>query len=269
MDLAGVAYYLSMIDPKKSLAQNIDILFFKNGAKLANEFNELYNTLFKEVDKYTEIVRLLATHREGLTRQEIAEKIKKSGGGLTQRLQNLENSDFILGYNRFGAKKKGIIYRLKDFYTLFYLRFIENVRTQDEDYWTKKMHDGDVLVWQGLTFEIICLTHLRCIKRKLGIQGMLVNASSWRSQQPNDNTQIDLVIERADRMIHLCEIKFSMEPYTITKEYEEKLRRRMAIFRAETKTRKTLLTTFVTTYGIMPNIHSGIVASEIVMDDLF
>lgn len=269
MCLGGIPYYLSLIEPKKSFAQNIDILFFKDGPKLANEFNELYSTLFKEADKYIDIVRLLASHREGLTRKEIGEKTKTGGGGLTQRLENLENSDFIMGYNRFGTKKKGIIYRLKDFYTLFYLRFIENIRTQNEDYWTKKIHDSDVLVWQGLTFELICLTHLGCIKQKLGIQGMLVNASSWRSSQPNDNTQIDLVIERADRMIHLCEMKFSVEPYIITKEYEEKLRRRMAIFRAETKTRKPLLTTFVTTYGILPNIHSGIVASEIVMDDLF
>ncbi len=77
------------------------------------------------------------------------------------------------------------------------------------------------------------------------------------------------MIDRADRIINLCEMKFSEGPYTITKDYEYKLRNRMTIFREETKTNKSLVTTLVTTYGVLHGIHSGIVQSEVVMDDLF
>lgn len=247
----------------------MDELFFKRQARLAGEFGELYNVLFKDAEKYVDIVRLLAAHREGLTRKEMAEMLKTNGGGLTQRLANLELSDFIMAYNHFGNKKKGIIYRLTDFYTLFYLKFIENTRAQEDDYWINRGRQADVNAWQGLTFELICLRHLAQIKQRLGISGMFTTASAWRGSTESGSTQIDLVIDRSDRMIHLCEMKFSVEPYIITKEYEERLRQRMAIFRAETKTRKTLLTTMVTTYGLVANAHANVVESQIVMDDLF
>ena len=134
------------------------------------------------------------------------------------------------------------------------------------------MNEPSVVSWQGLTFELICLKHIEQIKKSLGISGVHAEVSSWRSSQNNSENmkaQIDIVIDRADRCIHLCEMMFSTEPFTITKDYELKLRERMAIFREETKTRKTLLTTFVTTFGIRPGIHAGIVQQQVTLDDLF
>ena len=133
------------------------------------------------------------------------------------------------------------------------------------------MHSHSVESWQGFSFETICMTHLEQIKQKLGISGIATTTSSWRKLGSNSEkgAQIDLVIDRADRIINLCEMKFSEQPYSISKDYEEKLRNRMAIFKEDTKTRKSLVTTMVTTYGVLKGIHSGIVQNEVLMDDLF
>ena len=90
-----------------------------------------------------------------------------------------------------------------------------------------------------------------------------------QTNSENKKIQIDLVIDRADRCINLCEMKFSTEPYIITKDYEAKLRERMAIFREETNTRKTLLNTFVTTFGVRSGVHTGIVQQQVTLDKLF
>ena len=272
MYLGGVPFYYSLIDYNRELSYNVDLLFFRPKAKLSNEFNDLYNVLFTGAERYIEIVKLLAQKREGMTRKELGEKLGENGGGLTRRLQNLENCDFIISYSQLGNKKKGAIIRLTDFFSLFYFKFIDGTPKSAGNYWSKKMSEPSVISWQGLTFELICLRHIEQIKKSLGISGVHAVVSSWRSNQNNSENkkaQIDLVIDRADRCIHLCEMKFSFEPFTVTKEYEMKLRERMAIFREETKTRKTLLTTFVTTFGVRPGIHAGIVQQQVILDDLF
>ena len=272
MYLGGVPFYYSLLDYNRELSYNIDLLFFRPKAKLSNEFNDLYNVLFTGADRYIEIVKLLAQKREGMTRKELGEKLGENGGGLTRRLQNLENCDFIISYSQLGNKKKGAIIRLTDFFTLFYLKFIDGVSKTTGNYWSHKMSEPSVISWQGLTFELICLQHIEQIKKSLGISGVHTEVSSWRSNQDNSENkkaQIDLVIDRADRCIHLCEMKFSTELFSITKDYEMKLRERMAIFREETKTRKTLLTTFVTTFGVKPGIHASIVQQQVTLDELF
>ena len=271
MYLGGIPYYYSLLDYKKDLGSNIDDLFFKPKAKLKNEFHELYNVLFSGASHYINIVRLLANKREGMTRKELGDKLGTDGGGLTRYLTNLENCDFIKYFPQFGNKKKSAVIRLTDFFTLFYFKFIESEPSHTSDYWRQKMFRPEVLAWQGLTFELICLLHVRQIKQKLGISGILTTESTWRKDKTDNEQQcqIDLVIDRIDRCIHLCEIKFTTESFTITKEYEMKLRDRMSLFRNSTKTNKSLFTTFITTFGINKGIHSGIVQSEIMLDDLF
>lgn len=271
MYVGGIPFYLSLIDVKKSLAQNIDLLFFNEGAQLSREFNELYTALFKGADKYLELVRALADRKEGMTRQELMDRCHIQGTRLTKMLENLESSDFIIAYTQFNNKKKGIIYRIQDFYTLFYLKFIEGTRTQDETYWPYKINKPEVLAWQGFSFELVCLLHLNQMKQCLGIDRIHTMASSWRSNKAETpvNTQIDLLIERSDRVINLCEMKFSVQPYDITRDYADKLRFRMALFNQETKNTKAVIPTMVTTYGILPSVNSGIIQDEIRMDDLF
>lgn len=265
MVFGGVPYYYSLIDFKKSLAQNIDTMFFTKGGQLANEFNELYNALFSSADRYLKVVRLLASKPKGLTRDEILKASKMQGGFLTKILLNLERSDFIQGIAAFGKKKKGIIYRLTDFFSIFYFKFVEENRSQDSQFWTHSLNTPAINAWHGLTFETLCLMHSEQIKAKLGISGMLTSVSCFQ----NKNVQIDLIIDRADRMINLCEIKFSTAPYPISTKYADKIRSRMAEFQAETNTRKGIVNTFVTTYGILNANTSSLVNSEVMLDDLF
>lgn len=271
MAMGGVPYYLSLLNPEQSLAQNIDRLFFAKNAPMREEFDELFNALFSQADKYISVVNSLAGSREGLLRSEVMERTKMSGGSLSKIMENLERCDFIEKYSRYKSSVRNTLYRISDPYTLFYFKFLQSNNSKDEHWWTNNMLSHSVEAWQGFSFETICLSHLDQIKSKLGIGGIATTASSWRKMgvEKDKGTQIDLVIDRADRVINLCEMKFSSSPYSITKEYEQTLRNRMALFKAETKTTKSLATTLVTTFGVIHGVHSGIVQSEVLMDDLF
>lgn len=270
MILGGIPFYLTLLNPKLSLLSNIDELFFADAhAMLRTEYNELYSTLFKRPDNYLAVIRMLTERKEGFTRKEISEKTKLGGAALSKILSDLEQCDFIFSYARYGNAKNNAIYRIKDFYTLFYHKYVNGIDTKDSLRWTHLSSTPQVSSWQGFSFELLCLLHLDEIKKALGIDRILNDASAWRSRQPEQNTQIDLVIERADHNINLCEMKFSSGMYAIDKGYEQKLRERMSIFLAETMTRCSTRITMVTTYGVLQNKHSGIVNDEVLLDDLF
>ena len=269
----GVPFYLKMLNPKLSFAQNIDNLCFSENGILKIEFDELYNSIFNRADTYIEIVRTLSKNKSGLTRQEISEKINLSGAFLTKVLTNLERCNFIDKTNVFGIRKSETIYRLVDFYTLFYFKFIENNNYKDEQWWTHNIDSRSIYAWMGLTFELVCILHQQQIKKALGISGMSTSVTTWRfkpkSESDGEGVQIDMIIERADRIIHLCEMKFSEGSFNIPSEYESKLRNRRDIFREKTKTKKSIVHTFVTTYGVGEGKHHSIVHSEVTMNDLF
>lgn len=277
MYLGGIPFYLSLLSYDKTLEENIDELFFDHHAKLAREFYDLYDAQFKDAGRYIELIKVLAAHREGMTRQEIIDAVSLSGGGLSVMLENLERNDLIRSYTRYGNKRKGIIYRVTDFFTIFYLKYVDGVRHRPSRYWLAKSSTPSVTAWRGLTFELVCLLHIDQINQALGIMGMLTSESCWRSSQAQEvngsgklkKAQIDMIIERTDRIIHLCEMKFSNERFIITKEYEEELRDKMTIFRQETKTTKMLNLTFVTAFGVAKGVHAGIVQSQVIIDDLF
>ncbi len=271
MTLGGVPFYLSLLNSKESLAQNIDRLFFQKNAVMKNEFDELFNALFIQADRYIEVVAALAKQREGLQRAEIIAETSISGGGLSKILANLERCDFITSYSKYKSTTRNSFYRISDNYLLFYFKFVRGNNSKDNNYWTNNLSTPAVAAWQGFSFETVCIQHLTQIKKKLGISGIATNTSSWRKagSAASQGTQIDLLIDRADRIINICEMKFSQTPYSISKDYENNLRLKMAYFIEETKARKPLALTMVTTYGVLPGIHSGIVNNEIVMDDLF
>lgn len=269
MALGGVPWYLSLLHADESLAQNIDRLFFRKNSDLREEFAELYHSLFNRPENYISIVKALAGRLSGMTRQEISKHIGLTGSGLTRLLENLERCDFILGYRRFGSKRNGVVYRLSDFYTLFYFRFVADDRSYDEQWWEHHLTSPQIITWQGYSFELLSMIHLQQIKQALGINGIASDISTWRSTDANHPYQIDLIIDRADRIVNLCEMKFSVSRYVIERDYEQRLRDRLAVFLAETKTRKSPLITFVTTYGVLPGRHSGVVQNQVTLDDLF
>ena len=269
MTLGGIPFYLTLLKKQLSLAQNIDALFFNGeNSPLKVEYQELFPALFNNPEKYVDIVKKLTEHREGLTRNQLISMGHESGAGLTKVLSDLERCDLIFSYSRYGNKSNNVIYRIKDFYTLFYYKFAEKVLTGKQQ-WVHLANTQQVRSWQGFSYELLCLLHLEQIKNALGLNVMLNSASSWRSTNRDKGAQIDLVIDRADRVINLCEIKFSSNIFTIDKDYEKKLRERMAIFSEETKTRHTTVLTMITTFGLLENSHSSIVNSQVTLNDLY
>ncbi|MBP5641178.1 MAG: ATP-binding protein [Victivallales bacterium] len=277
MILGGVPFYWSLLEPQLSLPQNIDRLCFRRDGILANEFDELYNALFSNAGRYISIVRALADKHSGMTRDELSHSTSISGGNLSKILRNLERCDFISSYSQFGNKSKLLIYRLSDFYTIFYLKFMNDARTYDEDFWSHHFMDSSVAVWQGYSFELVCMAHLQQIKKALGISGISTKVSSWRyvpresanNDLPSKGAQIDMLISRADKIIHLCEIKFSQGAFAISAEYRRHLDERMEIFRQVTGVRHGLVHTFITPEGLAKNMHSSNVHSEVTARDLF
>ena len=273
MLFGGVPYYLSLLRPYLSLPDNVDSLIFRRGGDLSNEFNELYSALFRKADRYINIVRLLSTKRQGFIRSEIEKATGYSGGGLTKMLDNLERCDFIVAYAQFGNKSKQTLYRLSDFYTLFYFRYVEHNHSCDEQYWQHHFTDRSVESWEGFTFEEVCLRHLQHIKFGLGISGMATESSAWRFIPAKDDGrkggQIDLVISRADKIIHLVEMKFSERPFTITKDYEQRLKTRKNLFMEVMNIQRSPVHTFVTPMGVAHGIHSSFVHSQLTATNLF
>lgn len=273
MLFGGIPYYLSLLRPSLSLPENVDALIFRRGGDLANEFNELYNALFHKADRYINIIRLLATKRQGFIRSEIEEQTGYSGGGLTKILDNLVRCDFIVAYSQYGNKSKQTLYRLSDFYTLFYFRYVEDNHSRDEQYWQHHFTDRSVESWEGFTFEEVCLHHLPQIKKGLGISGIATESSSWRFVPKKGDTrkgaQIDLVIKRADKIIHLVEMKFCETPYVIKKDYAQRLSDRKALFMELTGVGRSVVHTFITPMGISKGQHSSIIHSQLTATDLF
>ncbi len=273
MVTGGIPYYLDLIEPRESLAKNIDRLCYADDGALRKEFDELYNAVFPTADTYITVVRALSTHKNGLTRREIGKATGLTGANLTRIIDNLEKCNFIGRRAQFGNKKNDAIYRLIDFYTLFYFKFIEKNLTLDCIWWSHHLDSSGIAAWQGLTFEIICMEHHQQIKEALGISGIATSVSTWRCYPDEKDelpgAQIDMIIERADRMIHLCEMKFSQKAYNISSDYEKKLRDRMWLFDLKTKNKMPVVHTFITTFGLGEGRHHDIVHSEVTMDDLF
>lgn len=269
-----------MMDRSKNLAQNIDALFFSPNAELKDEFSDLYQALFKNAGPHIKVITALSAKGMGLTRKEIlAATGLTDNGAFSTVLEELENCGFIRKYSPFGSnislnrkrQDSSSLYQLIDFYTLFYFRFIEKNSYQDEHFWTTSVNSPLHNTWCGLSFEMLCLCHLRQIKKALGISGVQTLACSWRGKRDGSKkgVQIDLLIDRKDETINLCEMKYSKEKFEISLAEEQKLSARLDTFRSETNTRKSVLLTLITANGLKHNSHSDIVQSEVTLDDLF
>lgn len=266
MILGGTPLYLQMLSRNLSLSQNVDNLFFVQNAPLSREYDFLFRSLFSEATLHRQIVETLAGKAMGMTRMEIMSAAKiKDGGTLTEALRNLSDCDFIRQYTAFGMRERGTIYQLTDLFSLFHLRYMKGYRGQDEHYWQNMIDSPSRRAWSGYSFEQLCLHHVRQVKQKLGISGVQSDVCAWKGE----GGQIDLLIDRRDQTINLCEMKFSQSEFEITKQYDEHLRKRAESFRLATKTRKALHQTFITTYGVKKNMYSGNVQSEVTLDDLF
>lgn len=273
MAMGGIPHYLRDINPGESAAQVIDRLCFAKDGLLKKEFNNLYSSLFADSENHEKVIRALSVKAKGLNRKEIIDQCGFTSGGTTTRvLQELEESGFITPYIPFQKKTYESIYKLSDEYSLFYLKFIEQVKDTAKGAWLRQYGTATYITWSGLAFESVCQKHVLQIRRKLGIEGVLTNATAWRHvpAKGEDGAQIDLLLDRQDRCINICEMKFSGDEFVIEKKYAGEIDRKVNVFRNETGTRKTLFPTLVTTYGTKKNEYFlGRIQAEVLMEDLF
>ena len=276
MVFGGIPYYLDMFDKTLPLRVNVDRLLFAENAPLRTEYDFLFRSLFKDSVNYRKVIEVLSKKLAGLTREDISRESGLTGGELSKILSNLTSCDFIRNYVAPKKKERNQMYQLTDMFSLFYLKFVKNAPGQDEQFWTAMINSGKRNAWSGYAFEQVCLHHISQIKKKLGISGILSNVYAWSSKPFVDSNggdwaggQIDLIIDRSDGVMNLCEMKYSNGEFMIDKKYEKTLRDRIDMFRFSERTCKDLRLTFVTTFGVKLNEHKGIVDNEIILEDLF
>jgi len=272
MAIGGIPLYLDKVEPGKSAAQNIDKLCFSSKGFLRDEFNKLYSSLFTNPESHVRIIRALSSKWKGLTRDEIIKQSKLSDGGRINRiLDELVYSGFISAYLPFNKKKKDKLYRLSDEYSLFYLKFIEN-SSRSKNTWIKLSQSQKWKSWSGYAFESICIKHGELIKKALGIEAVYTEFSSFliKGSRSKQGVQVDLVIDRNDNSINICEMKFYNGKFSITKKYAAELRQKQIKFLEKTKTNKQIFVTMITSFGLDQNKNSiGLIDHDLTLDILY
>ena len=272
MAMGGIPFYLKEITKGKSATQLIDDICFSPTGLLKNEYAQLYHSLFKNADQHIKIIETLAAKPQGMQRAAIAIKTQLSEASLSRTLEELVECDFISFYDPLINKKKTAIYKLTDLYSLFYLKFIKNNKSSGKGTWQQLSGKAAFTAWSGYAFENICMLHISQIKKALGISAVYTTTSSWlfKGNDALPGCQIDMIIDRADQTINLCEAKFTTENFAITKKYSAQLRMKKSIFKQATQTKKATFNTLLTTYPVLKNeYYFAEIENEITMDKLF
>lgn len=268
MIFGGVPYYINMFDHSLSVAQNVDKLLFRENSLLKREYEMLFRSLFrKRSDKHLKVIEAIAKKRIGVLREELLDdKSLPSGEALTTILNELEQCGFIRRYADYRTNSKGHLFQVIDPFVLFSIRFMDNAGVTS---WMEYINSPSYNAWIGNAFEILCLNHISQIKTALGVSGVGSSEYSWRSKKSKPGAQIDLLIDRRDDIINICEMKYSENEYVIDADYEVNLKNKMEVFRKETDTKKALHITMVTANGLKHNAHWQVVLNEITADQLF
>ncbi len=273
MVLGGVPHYWSFLRKDASLAQNIDRMFFSEDGELKDEFYELYASLFKRKEPYEAIVTALAGKKSGMTRDEIVVAAKTANNGrLTERLAELEQCGFIRSFHVVGACASAIVYQLMDSFTIFHFNFIVNNKRHSEVFWSSSLGSPMYNAWRGLSFERLCLQHVGKIKEAIGIGGVDAEVGCWRhvaDERYPHGAQIDLVIDRADNVVDLCEMKCTDSPYRVTDTDMADLKRKCDAYRTVTRTKKSIHTLLVSANGTEPGMYRNEINCEVTLDALF
>lgn len=273
MVMGGIPFYLEQVEPGRSAMQIIEDLCFRDDGKLRTEFSYVFSSLFRNADKHEQVLKTIFEKGGAITREDLTRNTRfTSGGNLTKVLNELEESGFLTTFQRFGLKKAHSVYCISDFYTLFYLRFIASAGRYEPNMWLSKTDNPSFRAWSGFAFEQVCFAHIPQIKKALGISGVSSNTFTWQTKGDGAQrgSQIDLVIDRRDQVINLFEIKFSINKFSITKEYDAALRQKIQVFRETTGTKKAIFLTMITTHGLKDNEYrTSAIQNELTMDALF
>jgi len=274
MAFGGIPHYLNNVGRGSSASQVIDKTCFSKDGLLTGEFNNLYGSLFEIADNHIKTVRALAETTKGLTRQEIIDSCKLSSGGRTTlMLEELEESGFIKSTIPYDKTTKEAIYRLIDEFSIFYLKFMDEGNSRGTKSWPALASGQPYVIWCGMAFEAVCLKHIQKIKLGLKIK-VGTEESAWRYVPAKGNkdkgAQIDLIIDRADRIINICEMKFYTTEYVIDKSYAKNLQQKKDVFNERIKPKKTLFLTMITTFGVKENNYfDELIQQSLTMDVLF
>jgi len=272
MVMGGIPHYLQEIKKGESATQAIDRICFTEGGLLNDEFRNLYYSLFDDASRHLAVIRALAKNKTGLTRNQImAESGLSSGGTVTGLLEELIESGFVTAWLPYDKKSKDSIYKLADEFTHFYLKFMENNRSHGRGTWQNFSVGQSWRSWSGVAFERICLKHIPQLKKALGIAAVYTEESAWRHlSKTSKGAQIDLLIDRRDFAINICEMKFAENVFVIDKAYCNELEGKSNIFKEATGTKKSLFLTMVTTFGVQRNEYATrSVQAEVTIDALF
>ncbi len=272
MIFGGIPYYLGYMKKGLSLAQNIDQLFFTNNAKLKIEYDRLFASVFSNPEEMKRIVNFLGTKHMGYTRIEISDALHiPAGGNLSKMLGALIASDFIEIYVPFGYTKKQEYYRLTDPFCLFYQKFVNGHDALDDNFWMHNIDSSAINSWRGIAFEEICFLHINQIKEALGIAGVSSAQSAWtdKGDENKEGLQIDMLIDRKDNIINMCEMKFYNEEFSVSKSYHSVLMHRQNSLAEHISKKKAIHSTLITTYGLKYNEYSGDFQQVVTLDDLF
>lgn len=267
MVFGGIPYYLNLLDSRYSLAQNIEELCFKSYGELKNEFDILFRSLFKKPEKHIAIIRSLSKRRQGMTRKELSgEKAVGGGSVLTKNLEELEQCGFIRKYRNYVKRKNEAMFQIVDPFTLFSLSFIKKGKT---DSWLGYHNTPGYYAWRGNSFEMVCLNHIPQIKDALGISGVGTQEYAWRSRDAMHGAQIDLLIDRNDGIINLCEMKYTNGEYEISREEHHNLENRRAVFQRETNCKKAVHILLISATDVKRGMYADIAQNMITGDMLF
>lgn len=269
MVLGGIPYYLGYFKKGYSFAQNIDRLFWNDEAKLKDEFDKLFASVFSNPEEMKRIILVLCKRRKGYTRQELAEKLGVDADGAFSRLlKALIASDFIQKYRPFGEKSADF-YKLVDPFCMFYGKFVKENESQDPYFWSSNQFSQSVVSWRGFAFEDFCFRQSDAIKRALGISGVSTEISAWTMQgDVADGSQADMLIKRKDNIVNLCEMKFYSEEFSVDKNEYRKMLKRIADLKEKLPKKFVVHPTLVTTFGLKYNEYSGIFQRVVILEDL-
>lgn len=270
MIVGGIPYYMKYYEPGKSLAQNVDRLFFEKNSKLKNEYNRLFSSVFNNPERMKMLVEFLSQRSSGYTRKEIIENTDaKDGGILSENLEALIASDFIIKYVPFGMGKREEHYKLIDPFCIFYLKFVKDRNRIENGFWQQNVTSHSISAWRGFAFENVCFNHINQIKKALNILGVYSQQYAWIKKDSEEGTQIDLIIERNDNIVNMCEIKFYSDEFVVKEDYDRLLRSRRSILAEKIKKKYVIHSTLISTYGIKNNEYRWSFDSVITLDDLF
>lgn len=276
----GVPYYLKQMSKDLSVAQNISKQCFQKSGLLYDEFTKVFSSLFKDADVYEEIIRVISKNQYGISREEIEKNIAKTkkGGTLTSRLHDLEMAGFIKKFLPIHHSKKGIFYRIFDEYCLFYLKWIEPEKENialdidDNNFWSEVIKTPAYFAWRGYAFESVCYKHVANIKKALSIHDAM-KIGTWRyipkSHDIENGAQIDLLFDRKDDAITICEIKYTDDAFILTKEYSNSVMKKIETYRRVTRVKKQIFVALVSANGMKENKYSKeVISYSINLDDL-